>query len=188
LIKRVLWLSVLLLAIIPLLSCGIPLDAYETAIKERDDAKAELQQAKSELDSVSTELSRIKLGMQVQGSPTETASLIMSLASRAALAEQIIAFDSTRVKVLRTRNELKDEETARKLESEALVIFKSFDPLVRDIADSQLSRAWEETWPQPARLQAEKSNRPGYIVSGWAKFMDRLCTLLREDIERLNPR
>jgi hypothetical protein len=186
-IKRAFLLPILLLALLPMLACGIPRDAYETAVKERDAAEAELKQAKSELDTVRVELGRVRGDGQPKGGTVEIAPPSSTLAPKIALAEQILAFDSTRAQALRTRNELKDEETAKKLESTALSIFKTFDSLVKQIGDSELSKAWAETWPQAARQQAEKDNRPGYLVTGWVKFLDRLAALLKAERNMLKP-
>jgi hypothetical protein len=173
-IKRAFLLLGMFMVLSPVLACGIPKDAYEIAIKERDAAQEELKQLKS--------------GVQTRGVTAELAAPSSSSAARIALAEQILAFDSTRAKALRARNELKDEEAAKKLDADALAIFKTFDALVKDIGDSELSRAWAETWPPAARQQAEKDNRPGYLVIGWVKFLDRFTALLRADRSVLKPR
>jgi len=172
--KQAFLFALLLLAVVPLAACGIPKDAYETAIKERDAAQTELKQIKSEV--------------QIKGSTSPIAVPSSSLAPKIALAEQVLVFDSTRAKAARSRNELKDEAAAQKLEATALTIFKSFDPLVKEIGDSELSKAWAETWPPAARQQAEKDNRPGYIILGWIKFLDRLTVLLKDGRNRLMPR
>lgn len=177
--KRVLILTMIALLLPALAACGIPADAYDSAIKQRDKAQQELQWAKNETALVRAELNRVKAGAPAIDSTTSS-WLTAQIAPRIELAEKLAAFDSLRAQATRARFELKDEAAAKSLDAQSLEVWKTFDPAVKNIGDSELSRCWAETWPAGSRQMADKEGRPMFVSVGYVKFLDRLGALLKD--------
>ncbi len=148
-------------------------------------AKSELESVQSELNTAKSELDTAKSELQSKGSVlAQVASLQTSLAKKLALARQVLAFESARYRAYRANKEGKEEEK-KEMELLGLSILKSYDALVKELADSELSEYWGAAWPAGAREQSEKQQQPVYSYKDYAKFYDRLSALVARDMDDL---
>jgi hypothetical protein len=99
-----------------------------------------------------------------------------------ALTEQILDFENNRHQEMQARKDGKTDQ-AKQLSVVGLSIFKSFDPLVSAVNDSDLSKYWGETWPQGAQQTSETKQTVQYVYSGYGKFLGRLSLLIKISID-----
>ncbi len=213
-VKRWFLVGVALL-LVPLLivGCGIPRETYEAVVAERNTAQGNLQSVSSELETKKTELQTTRSELENTRKELETTKTILqsvqnnldterqrltsmqsdlsrvssvssSLKKKQALLKQVLAFDSASLRASRARTDQEQAEMEKQLLL-ALAAFKSYDPLVADIADPELSRIWGEVWPAGARTQSEQSKTVYYTFKAYANFLDRLAILLQNDIDKL---
>lgn len=213
-VKRWLSVGIMLLLMSLLaVGCGIPKEDYEAVVTERDMAQAELQSVsselelkktelqttQSELETVRTEFESTKTELQsvqdeldtakssltsMQSNLSRVTSASSSLKKKLALVEQVLVLQSTAFRSARAKTEGNQEEV-KSQNMLGLSIFKSFDSLVADIGDFELSKSWGATWPESYRSKSEQEKMVWLDAKAFANFMDRLSELVQSDAGKL---
>jgi len=62
---------------------------------------------------------------------------------------------------------------------------KSYDSLVAEVGDLELSKHWGAAWPDGARQASETEKRPVYSFKDYAHFLDRFSVLVKGDMDEL---
>jgi len=153
----------------------------ETAQSTLETVQGELETTKSEFQSLESQLSSANSRLQSTNSQLSSKkSQLASLVEKVELSNQIL---KRRTAYLRAYKADSGSTEQKELYALQLSIFKSYDPLVNGIGDTELIKHWGGTWPEGARQDSEEAGRPLYVTLDYANFLERLAELIEADME-----